>query len=115
MPGWGPDDPDCLEQPGLGLPTAGRVAALGHTVYLGARDPSHGEETAQAVGGRSGPSALPSRPPSAVTHAMLPLLGRSEAPVIVTVARSAPFRRVPGLSSRRCLARMLACMPAWSG
>ena len=121
---------------GLGRETARRLTALGHTVYLGARDPHRGEEAAKAVGGRfvaldvtsdvSVQAAVAAieqeagrldvlvnnagvpggRIPVAeltaasvlavyqvnvlgavrVTHAMLPLLDRSEAPVIVNVS-----------------------------
>ena len=121
---------------GLGRETARRLAALGHTVYLGARDRERGEEAARAVGGRfvaldvtdedsvaaaaaelrqrSGRldvlvnnagvrgGSQPAVETTAddllavyrvnvlgvvrVTHAMLPLLDESEAPVIVNVS-----------------------------
>ncbi|MEU5930852.1 SDR family NAD(P)-dependent oxidoreductase [Streptomyces antimycoticus] len=38
---------------GLGLETARRLVAAGHTVYLGARDARRGEEVARQVGARS--------------------------------------------------------------
>ncbi|MGP3973697.1 SDR family NAD(P)-dependent oxidoreductase [Streptomyces sp. 8N114] len=37
---------------GLGLETARRLHALGHIVYLGARDPERGERAARETGGR---------------------------------------------------------------
>jgi len=121
---------------GLGRETARRLIALGHTVYLGARDRDRGQEAANAVGGRfvaldvtsdasvqaaaavleqeaghldvlvNNAGVAGSRIPAAETtadhvlavyqvnvlgpvrviHAMLPLLDRSETPVIVNVS-----------------------------
>lgn len=121
---------------GLGLETARRLIAAGHTVYLGARDPQRGQETAGSLGARlllidvtsddsvqaaaaqvrgevghldvlvnnagvSGGRTPPGRVTAAdlqavydtnvfgvvrVTHAFLPLLAASSAPVVVNVS-----------------------------
>jgi NAD(P)-dependent dehydrogenase (short-subunit alcohol dehydrogenase family) len=117
---------------GLGRETARRLIALGHTVYIGARDVERGEAAASELGGRfvqldvtddgsveramgtigthedrldvlvnnagiswtgevSGPAALAVFDTNAigiirVTQAALPLLERSENPVVVNVS-----------------------------
>jgi NAD(P)-dependent dehydrogenase (short-subunit alcohol dehydrogenase family) len=117
---------------GLGYETARRLVALGHTVYMGARDPGRGEEAATELGGRfvqldvtddasvagalgrvagehgrldvlvnnagisatgdvTGPIALDVFDTNVVgiirvTQAALPLLHRSENPVVVNVS-----------------------------
>src|SRR5215468_3307317 len=86
---------------GLGFETARRLIAAGHTVYVGSRDAERGRQAADRLGARlllidvtdDESVAAAAKAVEAdggldvrVSHAFLPLLRQSAAPVIVNVS-----------------------------
>ena len=67
---------------GLGFETARQLVAVGHQVWMGARDADRGQQAADQLG--AGFVQLDVRPVR-VLHEFIPLLEKSEAPVVVNV------------------------------